>query len=71
MRAIQTYILRLFVDSDVPECLRGSLQALTEPDTRPFAGEQTLLEILHTFVNEGVRAGQDLSPQESESPARE
>jgi hypothetical protein len=70
MRAIQTYILRLLVDSEASRHLRGSLQALTEPQTRPFADEQALLDVLHTLVDENACAGQALSPQETGNTAR-
>ncbi len=50
MRTIQILILKLLVDPDEPETLRGSLQATVELQAHPFADEQALLTLLHRTV---------------------
>jgi hypothetical protein len=50
MRTIRTFILRLLVDSDEPEALRGALQPVPEGETQPFAGDQALLILLRRMV---------------------
>lgn len=51
MRTIQTFILRLLIDPDEPEVLRGALQPVPEGDSQPFVGEQELLTILHHLIS--------------------
>jgi hypothetical protein len=44
VRTIQTYILRLLIDSDNPSLLRGSLHPMEEQaDPLPFQDETALL----------------------------
>jgi len=52
MRAIHTFVLRIFFDPEAPETLRGSLQAVDENGAAPFTSEQTLLALLHDKVCE-------------------
>jgi len=46
MRTVQTFILRLLVDPDEPEALRGDLRAIPEGEAQPFPDEQALLALL-------------------------
>ena len=50
MRAIHVFILRLLVDSDYPQTLRGSIASVLEGKPRPFADEQSLLSLLRQAV---------------------
>ncbi len=47
MRAVQTFILRLLMDSAEPETLRGDLRRMPEGEIFSFANERTLLGLLH------------------------
>jgi hypothetical protein len=70
MRTIQTFILRLFVDTDAPEMLRGALQNIAERQTYPFADEQALLVVLRQIAR--LEHGFDIDSQlehEQEKPA--
>jgi len=46
MRTVQTFILRLLVNSAEPEALRGDLRAIPEGEAQPFPDEQALLALL-------------------------
>ncbi len=50
MRTIQTFVLKLMIDSADLERLRGSLQSVSGSQTYPFADEQALLALLHEFA---------------------
>jgi hypothetical protein len=52
MHTIRTFILRLFIDRDSPEILRGSVQAITQKEARPFASEQMLAALLRQMSTE-------------------
>ncbi len=54
MRTIQVFILRLLVDTENPETLRGVLQPVAEGAPQPFANEQALLDLLHGMLNPEV-----------------
>lgn len=57
MRTIQVFVLRLLMDTETPQVLRGSLQKVTEAEALPFADEQALLALLHRVVQ--VNLGQE------------
>jgi hypothetical protein len=50
MHITQTFILRLFVDLEAPEMLRGSLQAITGKEACTFTNEQALLVLLRQMT---------------------
>ncbi len=50
MRIIRTFILRLLIDPDEPEALRGSLQPVPEGEAQLFADEGALLAALRKAV---------------------
>lgn len=52
MRTVQTFILRLLVDTDHPQALHGTVQAVADGEARPFASLEALLTLLR-------RMGQD------------
>jgi len=53
MRILQSFILRLMVDSDHPEVLRGSLQTLNaEKSQWSFHDETELLQLLKQLNEE-------------------
>jgi hypothetical protein len=58
MRTIQSFILRLLVDSDRPDTLHGSLHRVTDEYAQPFMNERDLLVLLCHLT----AAGQSSSP---------
>ena len=47
MRIIRTFILRLLVDADEPQVLRGAVRCVADEDEEhPFTDEQALLTLL-------------------------
>jgi hypothetical protein len=46
VRIVQTFILRLLIDPDEPEILRGAIQPVPEGEPQPFVGERELLTLL-------------------------
>ncbi len=46
MRTIQTFVLRLLIDSDSPEALRGVIRSVTDNEEFHFVDGQTLLTLL-------------------------
>ncbi len=56
MRIIRTFVLRLLIDTDEPERLRGSLRSILNDSEYPFADEQALLGLLSEhFLNLDAR----------------
>ena len=55
MHIIRVYILRLFIDSESPDTLRGTVQAVPEGKPAAFQGEEALLAALRRadVENEG------------------
>lgn len=47
MREIHTFVLRLLVDTDEPQTLRGVLRAVADDEEHPFTDEQALLALLY------------------------
>jgi hypothetical protein len=47
MRTIQTYILRLLLDTEDPHTVRGVIRAVADDEEQPFADDQALLILLH------------------------
>ncbi len=50
MRTVRILILRLLIDKDAPEALRGTVQRVTDSQAQPFATEQALLSLLHQWA---------------------
>ncbi len=50
MRTTRTLILRLLVDADEPNVLRGVLRPVSETDEHPFADEEALLVLLRQMT---------------------
>ena len=50
MRKVQVLILRLFLDSGLPEELRGTLQVVPEGKPQAFHGEEAFLAVLRQFI---------------------
>jgi hypothetical protein len=46
MRTVQTFILRLFLDSERPGAILGALRAVLESEEWAFTDEQSLLALL-------------------------
>ena len=52
MRKIRVFILRLFIDSDSPLLLRGTVQPVPEGKPAAFQGEEALLAALREAEGE-------------------
>ena len=52
MRLTQTIILRILIDSETPEELRGTLRSISSDQEHTFANEQSLLECLRQICQE-------------------
>ena len=50
MHSIHTLVLRLLYDSQNPELLRGSLQAVGEKEAHPFVGEEDLCALAARLI---------------------
>jgi len=50
VRAIQTFVLRLLVDADEPETLRGSLRSVATNEENTFVDAQDLVSLLRRLV---------------------
>lgn len=59
MRTIETFILRLFIDPDETDVLRGALQFVEKPEIHPFAGEKALIELLHQMAGSCLQGGEN------------
>jgi len=57
MRMIHTFVLRLLVDTDDPQALRGALRAVGGAEEHTFADGQTLLALLRQMTKEVTDAG--------------
>ena len=53
MRTIKTIILRLLVDTDQPQALRGMLNAVADNQLHHFTDEQSLLALLQNIISRG------------------
>jgi len=50
VHTIETFILRLLIDPDEPDVLRGALRPMPEGELHPFTDEQALLACLHRLA---------------------
>jgi hypothetical protein len=64
MRTIQTYILRLLVDTEEPLTVRGAIRAVADDEEQTFVDGQALLTLLHRISG---RAGQVPGKEDSGS----
>jgi hypothetical protein len=51
MRTIETYILRLLLDTEEPHTLRGAIRAVADDEEQTFADGQALLALLRRMRN--------------------
>ena len=51
MRTIQSFILRLLVDADRPDTLRGSLRSVSDDAEQSFTDDAMLIDLLHRWLN--------------------
>jgi hypothetical protein len=51
MHTIQVFVLRLFVDSENPQVLRGAVRSVPDGETHPFRDEQALLALLRRMIS--------------------
>ncbi|MEA3334857.1 MAG: hypothetical protein U9R25_03040 [Chloroflexota bacterium] len=73
MREIQTFVLRLLVDTDEPHALRGVLRAVVDDEEHSFTDEESLLPLLLRMSRGTVGSladcdGQESSPQDDDQP---
>lgn len=54
MRTVRTFILRLLVDEDDPQALRGALRAVSQGQEYPFADERAFLDLLYRMIQPSV-----------------
>ncbi len=65
VRTIQTFVLRLLVDTDHPEVIRGALQAMNEAQgTLTFQDEAALVSLLKRLVIERLSVNSTLMEKE-------
>jgi hypothetical protein len=51
MRTVHVFVLRLFVDSEQPCCLRGALRSVPDGETCSFVDEHALLALLRQMAD--------------------
>jgi hypothetical protein len=51
MRATRTFVVRLLVDPDEPQALRGRIHAVDSGEERPFADGLALLSVLSQMAS--------------------
>jgi hypothetical protein len=61
MRTTQTFILRLFVDTEADQALRGALQAISDNEVHTFTDEQALLALLHRITSREFKEEKETS----------
>lgn len=66
MRASYTFILRIFVDTQEPAALRGSLKLVSQDQPLPFTDEHMLLDLLHQILSQ-EQAGEAQPPGGSQA----
>jgi len=64
MRRIKTFILRLYIDPELCEQIRGDLRPLPGQKTFPFKHNADLLVLLHCLVTKEVKDWPAASPAE-------
>jgi len=64
LHSIQVYILRLFIDSESPDTLRGTVQVVPEGKPAAFQGEEALLAALRNVGAEKEGEEKETSPAE-------
>lgn len=52
MRFVQTFLLRLYVDTQFPDRLCGDLRPVEKRETFPFKNETGLMELLQQLSNQ-------------------
>lgn len=63
MKHIKTILLRLLINQEQPETLRGSIQIVTSEEVFLFDGEIDLFKILQTIQIESIKQSKS-SPDE-------
>ena len=59
MHSIRTYFIRLFINSDQPDDLKGTLQQVNDPEPRLFASGEDLLAAFQADLKSLVDWQQD------------
>jgi len=62
LRKIQVFILRLFIDTESPSLLRGTVQAVPEGKPAAFQGEEALLAALRKDEKDVAVVGKAATP---------
>ena len=63
MHTIQTFILRLLVDTDEPQALRGTVRSVTDDEKHSFTDGSSLLALLHRLCHPTDKGGIEQLPQ--------
>ncbi len=69
MRTIQTFVLRLFVDTDEPNTLRGSLRLISNEAEYAFVDARGLLDLLQQLAAPPAETSSAESDSTAEPPA--
>ncbi len=70
MRFMKSFILRLYIDSDVPDLLCGDVQIPSSQEIFSFKSEDTLINLLHqlaTLTSKNSHSNSRRSIHENES----
>ena len=60
MRVVMTFILRILVDSDLPNALRGTVERFPERKPQAFTSGDRLLSLLDRWSSLPASPGEDL-----------
>jgi len=70
MRFVKSFILRLYIDSDVPDLLCGDVQIASSQEIFSFKNEVTLINLLHQLgilTSKNIQSNSRRSIHENES----
>jgi hypothetical protein len=69
-RVIRTYVLRLLVDRDEPDALRGFIHSVASGEQHSFADKSALLTLLRQMVWEDPASGDGPPDEAVDHPER-
>ena len=67
MRKVQTLILRLLLNPDEPQALRGAIRAVADDEEHTFADGQSLLDLLHQMNRANAVTDRELNNDQKRS----
>ena len=68
MRRIQTFVVRLLLDTAEPDALRGAVRCVGDDEDHPFADRQSLLRLLVALTQTQDPSSADDRALDSASP---